>query len=148
MSKTTTLVVFLVISSLAPFCLATTGSLMRERYRTDRGCSLSSYSQTDLQPYEACSFFPVSGENKFGRILIQFGETNCQGANFILSDEGIFLSPSSDNILIRYSTKTCAEFYSHHGREWPQICNEPMGLLSNVYPLYQTLESIGCQANL
>lgn len=24
-------------------------------------------------------------------------------------------------VMIRYTTKTCAEYYAHHGREWPQV---------------------------
>mmetsp|Transcript_22175 Transcript_22175/g.73000 ORF Transcript_22175/g.73000 Transcript_22175/m.73000 type:complete len:133 (-) Transcript_22175:14-412(-) len=71
-------VCLLVLSFSALFSEAATGGLIRERYRTDRSCSLSSFSQADLQPYEACSVLPLNGENKFGRILIQFGETDCQ----------------------------------------------------------------------
>jgi hypothetical protein len=55
-----------------------TSTVIEERHRTDRQCSLKTIEGDDLPPTDYCAFLPELGENKHRRILIQFGESNCE----------------------------------------------------------------------
>jgi hypothetical protein len=67
--------IFLALCLLAHVEAST---LIAARHKSDRACSLQTVEGDDIAPMEYCSFLPGLGENKHGRILIQFGESNCK----------------------------------------------------------------------
>lgn len=38
--------------------------------------------------------------------------------------------PMLVQVMIQYTTKTCAEYYTQHGREWPQVCGDGVFLVA------------------
>ena len=53
-------------------------TLIEGRHKTDRQCSLKTVEGDDIPPTDYCSFLPELGENKHRRVMIQFGESNCE----------------------------------------------------------------------
>ena len=39
-------------------------------------------------------------------------------------------APMLVQVMIQYTTKTCAEYYAQHGREWPQVCGDGVFLVA------------------
>ena len=70
------------MAAVAACCLLTqgdaAGSLLENRYKADRTCSLQTIEGDNMGPMEYCSFLPGLGENMHGRVLVHFGESNCE----------------------------------------------------------------------
>eukprot|EP00277_Geminigera_cryophila_P023379 CAMPEP_0179473966 /NCGR_PEP_ID=MMETSP0799-20121207/53537_1 /TAXON_ID=46947 /ORGANISM="Geminigera cryophila, Strain CCMP2564" /LENGTH=215 /DNA_ID=CAMNT_0021282787 /DNA_START=38 /DNA_END=685 /DNA_ORIENTATION=+ len=77
-----------------------------------------------------------------------FKNATVQGAEHLLTSEGLFFAPQVSDVTITYTTKTCAAFYSKHGREWPQLCDGNMGLLSNAMLVFDRIEGLDCKAGI
>ena len=169
------------------------GTLLAGRHRTDRTCSLQTVLGDDISPSEYCVFLPGEGENRHKRVLIQFGESNCEftlrsctpgycyairdfsgllprdididaiedfrdvegatgifknatveGADAYLTTGGLFFSPQQSDVKITYTTKSCAEYYHDYGREWPQLCDGKLGMLSNAMLIFASIEGLNC----
>ena len=58
--------------------LGATSTVIEGRHRTDRQCSLKTIEGGDIPPTDYCSFLPELGENTHRRVLIQYGESNCE----------------------------------------------------------------------
>ena len=181
----------LAASCLLAHCEA--GTLLAGRHRTDRTCSLQTVLGDDISPSEYCVFLPGEGENRHKRVLIQFGESNCEftlrsctpgycyairdfsgllprdididaiedfrdvegatgifknatveGADAYLTTGGLFFSPQQSDVKITYTTKSCAEYYHDYGREWPQLCDGKLGMLSNAMLIFESIEGLNC----
>ena len=78
------------------------GSFLKERHRTDRPCSLGTNEVAELAPTEICAVVPGMGLEKpasgatnaelskigtdaNGRLLVSFGETNCEVRSMLSS---------------------------------------------------------------
>jgi len=57
---------------------AASASFIRERYRADRGCSLSTITSDDISSEQFCAFETADAADKYGRLHLQFGESGCQ----------------------------------------------------------------------
>jgi len=77
-----------------------------------------------------------------------FKNASIEGGSLRFSRGGVVIAPEEQEVVINYSTKTCAEYYAEHGREFPQICNAKIGIISNVQLLFEAVEDLNCKAGL
>jgi len=77
-----------------------------------------------------------------------FKNASIDGAEFIFTESGLAFAPTRREVTVTYSTKTCAEFYKHYGREHPQACHGKVGLLSEPHLVFSRVDGLDCKAGL
>eukprot|EP00282_Hemiselmis_andersenii_P002473 CAMPEP_0114140620 /NCGR_PEP_ID=MMETSP0043_2-20121206/17480_1 /TAXON_ID=464988 /ORGANISM="Hemiselmis andersenii, Strain CCMP644" /LENGTH=109 /DNA_ID=CAMNT_0001234723 /DNA_START=154 /DNA_END=480 /DNA_ORIENTATION=+ len=61
-----------------------------------------------------------------------FKDVSIEGGQVAVTAAGIHFVPETQDVVITYSTRTCAEFYAQFGGEWPQVCTAQFGLAGQI----------------
>lgn len=65
-------------------------------------------------------------------LLASFSLVNAREDTWNATEGGIHFVPASSTVTIKYSTISCAEFYSFHGRQTEQDCSKGIQAISQV----------------